>query len=344
MSVSEEEVMWCYRNLLGREPESLTVVHMHFDAADFKELVKKFTSSNEFVQLAAGSSQVPAAARPEALPLNIPSYPLNAPANVVEFQASPAQFAAITAEIKKAWTHLGKSNPHFSVLTNPSYLPENLDKNIEEFWATGAQEVDRVIPVLERHGFGPTAGKIAVEYGCGVGRVTTALGKHFSRVHGYDISPEHLKLATQRAQAVGAANAEFHECSVETLGKVEKCDFYYSRIVFQHNPPPVIHLLIQNALKALNPGGIALFQIPVYSPGYRFKIDEWLAQDHALDMQMHCLPQQHIFRLIQDEGCLPLEVREDDSAGTQYLSNLFVVTKPAAEGRTKAGKGKKLLR
>lgn len=343
MSVSEEEVIWCYRSFLGREPESHAVVEMHLDTSDFRELVKKFTSSNEFVRLAAVSLQAPLPAAPAAPLSNASAFPLGAPANTVEFQASPEQFKAITAEIKKAWTHLGKSTPHFSVLTNASFLPENLERNIEEFWASGAQELDSVMPVLERHGYGPTDGKVAVEYGCGVGRVTSALAKHFSEVHGYDISPEHLELARQRAQSIGAANAAFHECSVETLGRVEKCDFYYSRIVFQHNPPPIIHLLVQNALKALNPGGIAIFQVPVYSPGYQFGIDQWLSEDHALDMQMHCLPQRHIFRLIQDEGCLLLELREDDSAGTQYLSNVFVVTKPATKGRAKTGKHKNLF-
>jgi hypothetical protein len=46
-------------------------------------------------------------------------------------------------------------------------------------------------------------------------------------------------------------------------------------------------------------------------------------------MQMHCLTQQVIFELIADEGCVPLEVKEDNSTGApdKYISNTFVVRK-----------------
>ena len=113
------------------------------------------------------------------------------------------------------------------------------------------------------------------------------------------------------------------------LGDLEPCDVFYSRIVFQHNPPPVIAELIRNALKALRPGGIAIFQVPSYMSGYGFKLREWLAKDHPLDMQMHCLPQHRIFALIAEHCGAVLEVREDGVAGARdrIVSNNFVVRK-----------------
>jgi hypothetical protein len=85
--------------------------------------------------------------------------------------------------------------------------------------------------------------------------------------------------------------------------------------------------LVQTALAALSPGGIAIFQMPTYAPGYQFRIAEYLARDSVLDMEMHCLPQAVIFELISAAGCELLEVREDGSIGRvgQWISNTFVV-------------------
>ena len=127
-------------------------------------------------------------------------------------------------------------------------------------------------------------------------------------------------------------NIAFHHCSDEPLAKLEPCDLYYSAIVFQHNPPVIISRLIREALRTLKPSGIALFQVPTYNLGYRFRTADWLAASHAPDMQMHCLPQGKIFEIIAEEKCAVLEVREDDWAGpaTQRLSNSFIVRKSGA--------------
>lgn len=100
-------------------------------------------------------------------------------------------------------------------------------------------------------------------------------------------------------------------------------------IVFQHNPPPLISKLIRNALHSLNSGGIAVFQVPTYQMGYRFETAEWLRTDHALEMQMHCIPQRHIFEIVAEENCKLLEVREDNWTGApdQFISNTFIIGK-----------------
>lgn len=226
-------------------------------------------------------------------------------------------------------THLGITKPHFSVLNNTPFLPENLSQNIGEFWATGETEAASVESMLKRHGFASLSSKTCLEYGCGVGRVTTWLASRFGQFHAYDISHGHLMQAEKRAEEIGVSNCRFHLCSDNPLEPLAACDFFYSRLVFQHNPPPIISQLIRNALRALKPDGIAIFQVPTYRIGYSFSIAEWLAAEHVLDMQMHCLPQQAIFAIISKENCLPLEVREDNSAGDRFLSNTFIIRKEA---------------
>jgi hypothetical protein len=106
-----------------------------------------------------------------------------------------------------------------------------------------------------------------------------------------------------------------------------ECDFFYSRIVFQHNPPPLIRILIKAGLGALRQQGIAIFQVPTYASGYTFHVQDYLSTDSNADMEMHRIPQPEIFSLIVNTGCRVMEVREDNCIGRQgsWISNTFIV-------------------
>ncbi|MCF8709470.1 class I SAM-dependent methyltransferase [Rhizorhapis sp. SPR117] len=314
MTVTRDEVIWCYRTILEREPESEDAIREKRKAhKNFSALRASFLISME------GQRK---------LKEHIPNFlPLGLPANEIEYDASPDRLSRFSATIKAAWTHLGLVKPHFAVSTSNKYLPENLSENIDSFWISGERIAAMLERMLKRHGFGSLETKTCIDYGCGAGRVTMGLAPRFSRTHAYDISPSLLRLAEQRAQELEVREkCSFHLVN-DLLDTFEDCDFFFSRIVFQHNPPPMIAKMIENMLKSLKIGGMAIFQVPTYSIGYRFSIDEWLDQDHALDMQMHCLPQHVIFSLISKEKCEILEVREDDSTGKadRWISNTFVV-------------------
>lgn len=306
-----------YQGLLAREADNSglnTHTPILKESADLAVILQKFINSDEFSQ----SRQMK---RMEFLPLDLNKIE-------VDTYATDDQLAACITKIKDAWSHLGITRPHFSVLTDKQFLPENLDRNIDKFWKSGENEASGIERILARHGCSSLATKTCVDYGCGVGRVILCLARRFGRVHGYDISPGHLSSAERRAKEIGVTNVDFHLCS-DFYDELQKCDVFYSRIVFQHNPPPIIKLLIEKALRALNPDGVAIFQVPTYSIGYRFNTLEWLNMEHALDMQMHCLPQEQIFKIIAEEQSVLLEVREDNSTGfpDQFISNTFIVRK-----------------
>jgi SAM-dependent methyltransferase len=320
MTVSRDEVVWSYRILLGREPESEDVVQLHLRNKEMSTLRESFLRSPEHVR----SRSAPYANRN-----NRTLLPLDLPENAIEYEASAAQMVKCLLKIKSAWSYLGITRPHFSVLTDRSFLPENIAENIEKFWASGEAEAAQVERVLLRYGFTDLAKKTCLEYGCGVGRVTMGLARRFGRLDAYDISPGHLTQAELRGQADGATNIQYHLCSDNFLDELNPCDLFYSRIVFQHNPPPIIHHLVSRALRSVRPNGIAIFQVPTYMVGYRFNIAEWLAADHQPDMQMHCLPQEVVMATIAKENCRLLNLREDNSTGApdRFISNTFIVRK-----------------
>jgi hypothetical protein len=88
--------------------------------------------------------------------------------------------------------------------------------------------------------------------------------------------------------------------NLSELESITGIDVFYSTFVLQHNPPPVMHAMLDEILPNLNPGAFAFFQVPVYGDGYSFTIDDYMAGlgdvgRHGIEM--HVLPQGYLFSL-----------------------------------------------
>ena len=73
-------------------------------------------------------------------------------------------------------------------------------------------------------------------------------------------------------------------------------------------------MTLRKLLARVRPGGAALFQVPTYIANYAFVPKTYLAEDQP-QMEMNALPQRDVFRIAADADFVPLEVREDLSAG-----------------------------
>ncbi len=309
MMVSKYEVIWAYRIMLGREPESDAVIAGKLNCKNLNELCGAFIDSPEF-----------------ARKLVLPFIPLDSPANHIEYQVSEEILKIMTEKVKLVWSYLGSEMPYYSVLTQPEFHPDSIHKNIDAFWETVNVEIDVINQLLSRYNIDDLGNKICIEYGCGVGRITLKLAEMFSYVYGYDISHNHLEIARERALETSTRNCFFTD-RIDSV--FEMCDFFYTKMVLQHNPPPIIHNVLYRLLGSLKPGGIGVFQIPTYIDAYAFSVNEWLVADNEYEMQMHCLSQEVVFSLINEQGCELLCVREDYYTGEPYkiISNMFVVRK-----------------
>lgn len=163
-----------------------------------------------------------------------------------------------------------------------------------------------------------------------VGRVSIHLAQRFKSLIAIDISESHIALAAEAARDAKIANSHFGSATAPTFGMTKSFDVWFSFIVLQHNPPPIIALVLKRALSMLAPGGIAMFQVPTYASGYSFDVARYLAAPTpAGTIEVHCLPQPVVFAIAADCGCVPLEVREDTAMGppSHWLSNAFVFAK-----------------
>ncbi len=325
--VTREDVVYAYRLLLGREPESdLVVERVCAGSPDLGSLRRQFLASDEF---RTGPAVEAGVVGKLSAPVIRHSSPVDRPM-AVDVEVSPDKLAQLFAKTAAQWSHLGATEPHWSVLTDEKFRQRNLPSNRDEFYASGASDLEWLHCALARAGVTPGRVERLLELGCGVGRVTVHLAKHVGEVLALDISAAHLRLAEEQARAVGVGNVRFvHLQSIDDLARLGAIDFLYSRIVLQHNPPPVIARLLGDMLGMLRPGGLGYFQVPTYAVGYRFRIDDYLAGRNLTNIEMHVLPQRELFALVEAKGCRVLELREDDATGREgiRISNTLLVQK-----------------
>jgi len=322
MPVNRSDVIWAYRTFLGREPENDDVVDLHCRAADFRSLCESFIGSNEFKILSAASAKAGGLAPPPVLMARLP----------IDTSADPDQLRCLWERVRRAWEGLGERRPFHSVLTQDRFLPSRLSDSEKQFWETGEIEARHLADYLAGGDHIELAAATVLEFGCGVGRVAIPLAAASGRVVAYDISEPHLTLGRARAAALGRTNIRMSAIGDALPDEFEACDVFYSRIVLQHNPPPIIGLVLQKLIRALKPDGMGIFQVPTYGVGYSFNLREFLRSPQPHDMEMRCFPQAELFSLVAQAGARLVEVREDDAPGRRdlFISNNFVIRKNTA--------------
>lgn len=316
--VSREQVVEAYRLILGREPESEDAISNHMAAhKDLESLRLAMLHSPEFRRVALYS--------PWLLPMD------ECPRIDVETETDGDDRLRLLFErVAQSWNALGASEPYWSVLTDEAFRLDSFSQHARLYLESGESEVLRLMAWLDRNGVKPESLGGCLEFGCGTGRITRWLAKCFERVLACDVSEPHLKLAREHLEKAGCRNVEFRlMATLSLLDELPPADLIFSVIVLQHNPPPLIAHILRKLLDALRPGGVAFFQLPTYSRGYRFEVAKYLRSKARADsVEMHVLPQAEVFSIVASHSCEMLEVLPDSCVGDpDWISNTFLVRK-----------------
>lgn len=312
--VKADMVRACYRALLKREPENENVVRQKTGLPNLEALLLDFINSPEY------KAKLGDAVR------TIIDTIYDDVTRHIDYEVRPEQLAACFARIRREWITLGEEEPYWSVSTNDALKLKLLGtKAIDDFFASGRATVSHLRNFLARNGLEVAKGH-CLEFGCGAGRVTKDLATLFELVTGIDISPGNLKLAGEHMHNAGVANVSFMLLeSLEQLDSLPAYDFLFSTIVLQHNPPPLQNFLLDKLLTRLRPGGGAFVQIPTNTPGYTFKIGDYL-KGASPGMEMHDLPMHVVFARLDQHNMIPVEVLADNWTG-MFGSHTFFAKK-----------------
>lgn len=318
MGLPSEAVRWGYRLFLDREAEEGAIQEKRRAFSTPGDLRRYFIDQPEF--------------REQIAPRRVPPLSGVEPPMEIEDVTSEADLHRLFEHIQATWQHLGEDEPHWSVLTSDMFLKNNLENTRQKFYDSGRWDADRFFGSMTRNRIDASKLKTCLELGCGVGRITSWLTKRFDAVVGYDISNAHLQVARSYFEEQGIGNADFrHLTRLDDVRSFPKVDAVFTVIVLQHNPPPIIKMIVEELIRALNPGGVAFFQVPTYYAGYRFSLADYLDNEGAKHemMEMHVLPQDVVFDIVDREGARVVDVIEDGYTGCRAgeVSYSFLVQK-----------------
>lgn len=315
--LDREQVIWAYRCFFGREPESDEVIEIHRRSPSWNSLREAFIKSNEFNYSPEINSGIGRFARAPAISVDVPD--------------DSGQLQQMFDHVARSWAKLGSEEPHWSVVTSDAFKSGRIAETERDFYGSGRGDAELIRAFFARNGQSLIGVKTCLEFGCGVGRATSAIAALFPKVYGIDISAPHLEIAGSWLTKMAISNVDLVQLHrAEDVADLPEFDLLYSTIVFQHNPPPVIAYLLDTLFSRLRPGGYVLFQVPTYRVGYRFSLTDYL-RDPVPGMEMHVLPQQVIFQLFQKHDISPIEIQEDGLTGSEaFLSQTFFGRRAAA--------------
>lgn len=242
-------------------------------------------------------------------------------------------------QLRRAWEVHGQSDPLWAVLTETGKRGGRWD--VTAFFATGRDEIASLMRTLGPYGV-PARRERALDFGCGVGRLTEALADHFELVDGVDISEAMIARAREGSAHPGGCRYHVNARGDLRLFDDATFDLVHSSIVLQHVGRQLARTYLAELARVLRPGGALHVQLPT-TPRWNLggivvrTLPAPLLNRMRGGMRMEGLPEPQVRALLEREGLSLLEVTPDGSAGERWNSRRYTAWKPeGAEGASRS--------
>ncbi len=248
--------------------------------------------------------------------------------------------------LQAEWEKLGENDPLRAILVR-SDEPEDWRWNPHEFFETGRRDIERVFARLAARGLAVDR-RAALDFGCGVGRLTQPLAERFDLVYGVDIASSMIEGANRYNSH---DNCRYVHNAADNLEIFVdgNFDFICSFIVLQHMEPVYSLKYIAEFLRVLRSRGILVFQLPSglketerKAPSTARRTASRIAPLWAKKLyrrgrrslarkpviEMHCVNREEIIDHLEVNGGFILDILQDDAAPSYVSLSYYVTKKP----------------
>lgn len=242
--------------------------------------------------------------------------------------------------LQHKWNKFGEEDPFWCILSNDN--KKNGKWDVDEFFKTGERDVKEIFKYIDSFNI-KINNQRALDFGCGVGRLTQELANYFLEVRGVDISKSLLELAHNYNQQKKRVFYHLNERPDLKLFPDNFFDFIYTKITLQHMSPKNSKRYIIEFLRTLKPGGALIFELPApfritslkqlnldnlfilgaqYSP--RWLLDLVLPSPY---FDMYGTKKKKIIKLLKNKGAKIIDIKDDYSAGGQWKGYQYFIVK-----------------
>jgi SAM-dependent methyltransferase len=187
-------------------------------------------------------------------------------------------------KLRQDWDDLAKVDPMWAICSDPTKQQGKWE--VDEFFVTGKHQIRQALDTVDGLDVVLNTGT-ALDFGCGIGRLTQALAEEFDRVYGVDISPKMIERADQFNRFGEKCRYILNTQSDLQIFDDKFFDFIYTYIVLQHMPPDLMLGYLREFIRTLKASGILMFQVPI----------QRLEQD-TKTIYLKSLPRYHPHRVI----------------------------------------------
>jgi len=230
-------------------------------------------------------------------------------------------------DVQRNWDAMGRRNPLTAILTT------RLSWDVAEFFETGRREVEGLIRDISGLDAGLDRGR-ALDFGCGVGRLTQSLADHFDEVIGVDIAPSMIEKAESLNRHGGRCRYLVNGEDDMRVFPDGHFDLIYSNITLQHVKP--VHALnyVREFFRILSRRGIMVFHMPSVKTGR--KLMDYLPGGAAVlvqrmvlggVMEMYGVERSVLTAFIEDNGGRVLRIVPSNSAGHAWETYEYFASK-----------------
>ena len=257
------------------------------------------------------------------------------------------------SRLQESWDEWGRRDPLWVILSDPE--KRDGQWNVDEFFATGPREVRALFDKIAQMGVS-VGRERALDFGCGVGRVTQALCEYFDECFGVDIAPSMIEGAEKYNRHQERCRYFVNAKNDLSQFPSDHFDLIYCKLVLQHMDSVFGQKYIAEFVRTLSPLGLLVFQVPselvssgrqssgISTTSWHERVRRALARrrrtvqieqtgvesDQSPNVVMHGIPRSDVLRVLEKSKGRSITVEEDGLAGPAWRSHTYYVTKDSA--------------
>ena len=239
--------------------------------------------------------------------------------------------------VRHQWTTLGERDPLWAILSETGKKCGGWDR--AAFFKTGVDEIDEVLRKVRD--LSPIEFGSAVDFGCGVGRLSQALSLHFERVIGVDIAESMIRNAVELNRFPDRCEYIHNVAADLSVLPDRSADLIYSSITLQHVVPALARRYIREFFRVVRPGGLVIFQLPCRPRSVLWHAIKSVAPVGVANMiwrlrtgspeamETYSMAEKKVVDLVEESGGAILRVEENQNGPPGWQSRKYFCIRPS---------------